>query len=754
MWSGSFRVYQLRLVLRNAGTAPAAFGNLCALFETTSDENDFQGMIQVRPPKQDKSGLFTGTVEELMNRFVVANAQTNDDDNDATWSIRGNMVQFTLGGRTGILDPTFGTLIPGERFVLHLSFKLGAMMKDEFLRYAVFLSPILSDPADPGAPVTAVVLRFGRPESGSLNDQPWKLEDSSLQPFGFDALSAVASNSKSPSFLRVAALNYLAVLHGQDAANVIRSRLDTVNEPRGDVRAAAMLTLGALGDRQAVPTLCSVVPDPGQPEGLRRCAAEALGKIGAKEGLTPLKGCVRDSKENVAKQAITAMGRIGGKEAVGALLELAKDEAFRHRTEAVAAMGSSGEPAADALIALAASNNSKVASAAVHGLTGMLKPDDLKQDGFDDEARETHARALRAGTPALSDKAAAAALAALETALRNGRSDVAAAAAHALGEVPGPGAGQILLRALEQKRGPAQDILKALQTRRDPDAAPLVAALLDRATPEDVCIEAVTTAVAMKVTDAEPRLLALAEAGTEKVRTAAINALRMLKSERARGLLAALLKDASQPQSVRQAALTAFKQMPPGADPAVILQIAGNPKDPLRWQCLEELCRLGTPEAGRVIQSALAETDEKDKWQRGSLKRQWEGAPRVATGASLADRLKSASAEVRSAAADEIKEKKDRAMLPALKEAVANEQDGPALWRLGYALKALECRDRDLVPPLIGRLASADENAVNAAAGLLRYISGVHNGPFSGGIKEEREADVAAWRDWWSRHEK
>ena len=89
-------------------------------------------------------------------------------------------------------------------------------------------------------------------------------------------------------------------------------------------------------------------------------------------------------------------------------------------------------------------------------------------------------------------------------------------------------------------------------------------------------------------------------------------------------------------------------------------------------------------------------------------------------------------------------------MCSAVKRAVERETDDSVLWQLRAALLTLECRDLDLVPPLLGKLKSDNEELVLAAAAILRDITGVKNGPYSEEDDEERVEDVQAWQAWWA----
>jgi hypothetical protein len=84
--------------------------------------------------------------------------------------------------------------------------------------------------------------------------------------------------------------------------------------------------------------------------GVRRFAAEELGRLQAKEAVSELAQALGDDKWDVRKAGATALGNIGEKEAVPALLPLLKDSDWFVREAAAVALGKLGDKSAAAAL--------------------------------------------------------------------------------------------------------------------------------------------------------------------------------------------------------------------------------------------------------------------------------------------------------------------------------------------------------------------------------------------------------------------
>ena len=64
---------------------------------------------------------------------------------------------------------------------------------------------------------------------------------------------------------------------------------------------------------------------------------------------------------------------------------------------------------------------------------------------------------------------------------------------------------------------------------------------------------------------------------------------------------------------------------------------------------------------------------------------------------------------------------------------------------LGNPPAQQDCRDGDLVRPMVEKLKSGPENIRRPVAAILRYLTGVTDGPFTNETDTEIAEDIAAW---------
>jgi HEAT repeat protein len=728
-WSGTLRVWSLRLVLRNEGATDLVLGNVCALFECNADGSSYEGLVEVRPNADEATGsLFANS--DLGTKFGVSNYQENDDDNEARFSIRGSLI--TISGQSEPVNPSFGPLRAGKRLVLCLDFKLGTMLRDEFLNSVYLLSPLLYPPGAQHGPASLVLCEFRRPSKSGTEGEAWRPGKTSLLSLDFDSLAATAQDNRAQSFRRTVAVTLLAQLYPSRACETLRTRLSTVNESCGDVRAAAIVALGQLKDTGAMETLCKIVGDAGQPGGIRRLSAKALGNFSDPKVVAALTSAARDNDEHVSSAAISALGETGGEDGLASLQHLLADERFARSAVAASALGHCGEKAVAILAQGIADKRVDVAAASASALGHVLtaqSPRDHKsqrdqyrntlEKALDmNETKAEKMRRLRDGKPAIPSEQAAVALGALDRAVQSKETKVADAAVAALAEVPGTQAADILTRALESGTGPMPRIIGTLVERGE------------------------------RRTDG--KLIELATKGNQEVRSAAVSALGELKVDAASPTVTRILADKANPDALRRAALSSLKKLAGSIPEATLLTIAAERQDPLRWSCLEELAKSDSPQAREAVGAALAETGEQNKWRRDGLKRSADQASRASAPRPLADRLNSSSPEDRRQAIREIVESRDSTAISALKRAIGAENDRSVLWAMNGAIRALKCRDADLVPVLIQKLKpkgdSTDADTTLPAASMLRYITGIQNGPFASENDAEWADDIAAWK--------
>ncbi len=736
-YSGSYRVWTLRLVLKNTGPNILVFGDLCGLFESDSDGSTYEGMIQSR--------------HDFPGYFGVSNMQQNDEDNDFVHRQTGNLVNWKLSQEKPI-TPSFGGLPPGERFVLLLKFKMLTMIKDKFLSSVKFVSPVLYAPGVEKGPAVLLICNFSRPKETD-GDSEWQPTGQSQVSLDFGTLSRLSQDNSALTAMRVVAINRLTAIYGQKGAAALRTRLLLANENRGEPRAAAIIALGKIEDIASIETLCKILSDDEESGGIRGRASTALGNIRSEKALDSLAICTRSENEYLSEKAIAAIGKIGGVRSINILKDLLYDKDFSKSSQAATALKDCGPASVELLAKAITDKRTDVAKASVQALGEMLenKPENKTDEHQEDDNEVEIARRLRNGNPGLSAENCSVALAAMEQALKDHREDVEKAAAIVLSEVPGSDASEVILRAIEKRFGPIPELIDALVTRREPEGPKLILAFLQSSVPQNNCKAAIEATVKLEIKQGIDKLIILARKGNDEVRSAAVDALGKMKADEARGIPEEILNNKSLEESLRKDALTALNNMPRGAGESVILTLAADKKDPLRWDFLECLCKYRSNPAQAAVRSALDETDDESKWRRESLQQVYDRFRELGSTPTIADRLASSFETERQNAANEISKKKDVSQLPALKRAVIAERAASPLWSMGKALSALECRDRDLVSPLLKNLKSKEDEVVLASASILRYITGLHNGPFEGETDTELAEDVKAWQSWWER---
>jgi HEAT repeat protein len=133
-----------------------------------------------------------------------------------------------------------------------------------------------------------------------------------------------------------------------------------------DGRAAAVRTLGLLGDLQAVEQLiCALSEDD---SGVRCAAAEALGRLGDSRAVRPLIKALASKHgfRTVGTIAAESLGKLGDRQAVEALLQAISDDECCYHDTAAKSLGNLGDPrAVEPLIDL-------LTRVGKHGKTGAL----------------------------------------------------------------------------------------------------------------------------------------------------------------------------------------------------------------------------------------------------------------------------------------------------------------------------------------------------------------------------------------------
>jgi HEAT repeat protein len=689
-FEGDSRVYTLRMVVENTGRTPLIWGDRCVLYESVSDGTAFEGMTQSR----------AGALGMLPKYFGVSNDQENDQDNDLHRRTHtfGTQMTVTFRETEKPVNPSFGVIAPGTRAVLHLNFQLRTMLKEKLLHSVRFISPALYAPDAPEGPAVIISAEFTRPDSDLNEKADWLSTGQTQIPLDFAHLAKLVGGQATPAMLRLVAANWLAEIYRDKSVPILLNRLPPSNESQGEIRSAAVQTLGYLKAHAAVGDLVKLIADHDEPPGIRGTAAKALGKVGDAGNLETLLAQVHDTNEYPAKSAIEAIGTIGGTNALRMLSGLLAEKDFPHARFLPAALARCGRESINILREATDNNKQEVVVAAIQELGKFLAakpnghpealtedpPFPFPSDPIGEQQARHDAEQLRHGQPGVPPEQAHLIFATLKKALADDRSTIREAVIEALRTAPGQEAGQLLLNLAKQSSAISPKLIAALASRYEPEAEPIVTALLTKQTPNDI-------------------------------RLAAMEAVSTLKIANT-------------------------------AEEAMLLNMAADREDELRWRSLKLLCTCNSEAAKTAVHKALDETGKEEEYSRQELRKTCDSAAAPGHDPNFALRLARAEAEARSAAADEIAKKQVTAALPALKIAVKNETQAGTLARMVTALKALGCHDQDQLPVFLAKLDARDPGVVTEAAGMLRYLTGVGNGPFPGGSDAEFAEDISYWK--------
>ena len=143
----------------------------------------------------------------------------------------------------------------------------------------------------------------------------------------------------------------------------------TADQP--ELRMASANALGRIGSKNGTKALVERLGDP-DPR-VRARAARALGRIADPRAVSGLQKALSDESADVRREAADSLGRIGGGEALSALLGLLDDDSETVRRIAANSLGNFGSvKPLDALISLLSDPNEAVRRAAVFSLIELL----------------------------------------------------------------------------------------------------------------------------------------------------------------------------------------------------------------------------------------------------------------------------------------------------------------------------------------------------------------------------------------------
>ena len=174
-----------------------------------------------------------------------------------------------------------------------------------------------------------------------------------------EPLIAVLENSDEMKSIRAAAIVSLGALKDERAAAPL---LTALSDENAEIRLQAIAALGTLKDAKAVAKLSEIVENPLEPDNVRAAAVTALGNIGDKTAEDVLIRALDIRVGNMANNAMIALGKLESTTAVPRLIAILEDKRLplnagtavlanaSSRTKAARALGTiGGSRAAEAL---------------------------------------------------------------------------------------------------------------------------------------------------------------------------------------------------------------------------------------------------------------------------------------------------------------------------------------------------------------------------------------------------------------------
>ncbi|MEO5739363.1 MAG: HEAT repeat domain-containing protein, partial [Vicinamibacterales bacterium] len=407
-----------------------------------------------------------------------------------------------------------------------------------------------------------------------------------------------------------------------------------------DITRSAVVALGRIGDRRAVPALVSILDE--RPRELWVPVISALARIGDVRAFESLLRLLGDSDVAVRQAAVGALNSIGHSETVIRVCALLGDASALLRESAVKVAGYFGYPeCVDAVLTCCTDPNESVRAAALEHLPYFDDPraGDVLARAVAGEAPRSRAAAAKA----LGAMSGPAAIESLQAALRDeepwvryfaaismGRHQDAATLQQLAGLATGDPAPHVRVAAVEAIGAiggeHAMEILKPLAENNDGDSSLSALRVLGHSQSDGI---GSTLCEAVRSSDPHRRLAAveaLAHWGREQaveplqwaasadsdsaVSAAALEGLCAIANRNSSGSRAAIhaaLQSVSDPVR-REQALTVLGRLAPSAIPLVAESL--NADDPhLRHGVVEVLGRLTHPAASACLQRALSDAD-------------------------------------------------------------------------------------------------------------------------------------------------
>lgn len=337
-----------------------------------------------------------------------------------------------------------------------------------------------------------------------------------------------------------------------------------LRDPDGAVREAALSALGEIGGDKAHEEIAPLLQDPAS--NVRIQAVWELAWLRAPEFSRMIAACFRDEDESVAISAIQAIGRHGDRATAARLVEFLDGNEPRRRAAALTALKDLG----------ATEHADRVESLLKDENTGVL------------------VNALRYLEALAPKKAGAGAIALIDSP----HEEVRRRSLEVIGNLKTREAVPILLKRLSDKKPDRDQVAKALGLLGDPEAIPVLTALMGE--------------------------------GTRGERGEAITALSRLGSASSAEKIMVHLKDES--DGVRVAAVQSLRRLNHRAAVPALVPLLSDPMGNVRYEVVIALKRLQGMEAAKALIGRLddehGDVVQEALWSLIELEH-WDAAPRV-----------------------------------------------------------------------------------------------------------------------------
>lgn len=566
--SDTLRVYKTHLELTNQTSFTLTTGSNQYLIETSNPQStgDNRQTFEVAfgdfvdEPSQDFAGIADYRGEAIEDEDTVSLLNYQRLSESGGW-IRnlGAVVNFSFE-KDKEYTPDFGSAAVGKDLVVDSEMQLGVYVIPERLDKVIMISPELKLQDSTGMLTVFRYLLTFQVDTRSLGGQErtGKLLGAQLIPMTADALTPLFTDNKEALWKRVFAAHWASEFVPADTAEALLKLAVAKGEQNDALRIAAISGLGSAKYAQALVPISALLNDKTESDSIRAAAIHSLGVLGDKAATLLLLSLAQGDGEREARRAILALGLLGDKAATVPLLDLlATDESD--------GLGSALEDslsrlvddsAVERLAQLAHVPNTGIAKHAVNVLGALSTRPALVALGkmFPSVADEVKVTICQV----IAESNTTEALELLKIGLADENLEVAEAAADALVKLKNPSRLVVLKDALDSSIAQSQvAVLRALADEKFDELGPsIIALLLDSKVTLDVRTEAANTLGTLPGEDSVNALLTILGEPSAELRVQALKTLGSLEAKQAVVAISQLLSDTD--PLVREAAADAL----------------------------------------------------------------------------------------------------------------------------------------------------------------------------------------------------